>query len=434
MGIYTIPEENIEKLEKKILKLQNRANKNNLEPIVFEKLASFGICIPNIDGVSIQETYYNVFVEGKPPMMPGFKLIGKLEPSDTGNILSLYDKDFKDFHKKFGEKDATCCDHCNTNRKRNYGYVVQNTEENKELIVASSCLENYVIEKDPEQIAAFESLEKYIQEEHGKRTTIPELFFDKKDMLAFIVAKVKTSNYNHYSPTTIAKIMDYGKKNNYNTDSEEFINNIDQYERHSLIRLKNEIYTTHTELYKQVEDIVTFAKKEYDEKAKNDQEDYKDWNKYLVVHNNNLIKPNQIGYFYSVIKDYNTSQQLKKNEHLNYVGEVGKMGEFDVKLSSLSKHSSLYGSGDYFKYEFRLQNNDKITLFTTKTLFEENNTPEDFVRITGKIKDHKMYNNEKSTIIKNVKVLGKTQDFTTDPVAVLEEVKKTKKTIKKNVL
>lgn len=428
MTNYIIPDENIERLEKKILKLQNRSNKNGLEPIIFKKMATFGIFYPNDRGQVREEIYHNVFVEGKPPMLPGFKLIGKLEPSDKGNILSLYDKDFKEFHTKFGERDATCCDHCNTNRKRNYGYVVRNELEDKELIVASSCLENYVIEKDPEQITAFESLERYIQEEHGKRATKADVFMNKMDVLIFTLAKVKSINYNYYHPETVSGVLFDGKAVNFDVTKLLDTSKEDM----SLYKLKSFIYENHTTLLDEAKNIIIFAKNEYEKKANNSEEDYKDWNKYLVIHNNEFIKPTEISYFYQIIKEFNKNQ-LEKNIHLtNHLGEIDKKGQFDVKLVNIEEKSSLYTDGIYYRYDFINSNNDKMVLFSTKIFFEKDKLPNDNIRIEGKIKSHGIFNGEKTTTIKNIKVLGLAKDFTELPISVLEEQKKVKKPLKNN--
>lgn len=92
---FKIPSENYESLEKKIKALNNKALKLNLDPIELDIIYSIGVSVPQEDGSFKEIKYLSVNVNGSPPVLSDWRLIGIIEPTEKGNFITEIGNHFK---------------------------------------------------------------------------------------------------------------------------------------------------------------------------------------------------------------------------------------------------------------------------------------------------------------------------------------------------
>jgi len=148
-----IPEVNYAKLASKIAKLNKKAAKLGTPEITMTVLAERFEIWHKTDAtghsIEVPVKVFDVEVVGEAPVLNGWKLAAKLEHTPNGNVMySLLETDLP---AKFRTVDPWC-EHCKTNRERNYTYVV--TSEAGEFVqVGSTCLKDFTGHANPEALA-----------------------------------------------------------------------------------------------------------------------------------------------------------------------------------------------------------------------------------------------------------------------------------------
>lgn len=102
-----------------------------------------------------REVIFYVEIAGEAPQVPGFRFVGKIEPSHVegfnfvSGVLS-------------GELDLTSfasaaieCEHCETRRSRKAAYLIESTETGKIFKVGRNCLKDFTGHSSPESCASF---------------------------------------------------------------------------------------------------------------------------------------------------------------------------------------------------------------------------------------------------------------------------------------
>ena len=130
--IYRVPEQNLEALTARIAKLNKRAAKLKMEPLVLSQIGEefitrtkwieveFG---PN-KKVEYQIRIFLVTVTGKCPRVNGWAMAATIAHDEAGNILRTV-PGFETTLPVIYRTAGTICDHCSTNRIRKDTYVLQ---------------------------------------------------------------------------------------------------------------------------------------------------------------------------------------------------------------------------------------------------------------------------------------------------------------------
>ena len=143
--IYTIPEENLESLQKKVKQINNKSLKLVGTPITLTKVEE------NFIQNEITKEWNKVIVveiNGEAPHYNGWEFVATLNHNyETGNIIKSAGQEVPIEYRTTPIK----CDHCGINRFRKDTYVVKNTETNEYKQVGSSCLKDFFNGRDPEQ-------------------------------------------------------------------------------------------------------------------------------------------------------------------------------------------------------------------------------------------------------------------------------------------
>ena len=179
--LYRIPEHNIEPLLARIAKMNKRATKLGMEPLVFSEIGEefdlfyrrdtlfdeidMGYKIPwgKIDllaGESLDDArkrfdlhmkspqqyslrrFVLVTVTGTLPRVNGWAMAATIQHEDGGNILRTV-PGFETLLPLAYRTASTLCEHCNTNRKRNDTYILQH-EDGSFKQVGRNCLADFI--------------------------------------------------------------------------------------------------------------------------------------------------------------------------------------------------------------------------------------------------------------------------------------------------
>jgi hypothetical protein len=170
---YSIPECNIESLEKKLTRIKNKCakygNEFHYERIGehFEekKFTDYNDVLFEINGQRVYRSwtevikYIDIEVEGKAEVN-GWSFAASLEYHDKGNII-------KSAGIEIPSRFYDCkpwCEHCKTKRDRAKSFIVFNEETNEFKQVGKSCLKDFTGGLSAEQAANFESFFKEVEE------------------------------------------------------------------------------------------------------------------------------------------------------------------------------------------------------------------------------------------------------------------------------
>lgn len=202
MATYSIPEMNIESLEKKLTRIRNKAEKYGCEFLYKRTGDHFETKETIENGKRRKEIihYIDIEVEGKAEVN-GWKFAATLDYTEKGNIISGVEG------LEIPERYYTCkpwCEHCKTRRDRKASYIVYNTESGEYKQVGRGCLKDFTGGLSAEAVAQYESWIKECEEASeytGWSSGMPH-YYDVKD---FMVATAETIRIYGY-----AKHGDYG--------------------------------------------------------------------------------------------------------------------------------------------------------------------------------------------------------------------------------
>lgn len=202
---YSIPEMNMESLEKKLTRIRNKAAKYGCD-FKYEKIGEhfeektitdWDDVIGVINGQTVyrkwKETikYIDIDVEGN-AAINGWKFAASLEFTEAGNII-----------KGTGEVEipqryydcAPWCEHCKTSRDRRHSYIVYN-EDGEFKQVGKSCLRDFTGGLSAEYVAQIESFIKEVEEARDiSYYGFSKTYFDVEDFMVFAAETIRLFGY-----------------------------------------------------------------------------------------------------------------------------------------------------------------------------------------------------------------------------------------------
>lgn len=406
---FKIPAENYESLEKKIVSLNNKAQKLNLEPIELDIISSIGVLIPKKDGSFKEIKYLNVNVTGEPPVLDGWKLVGIIEPTEKGNFITEINDSFS-IPVKYRHTDLCDCEHCGVKRDRTAAFVVMNKESLEFLQVGRVCLKSYTGDTDPKNIALYESFFKLRDfSKHSNEPNLKEMFNVDNILSLYIKGKELYPDMKHdYLVNVIIN------RNNYTSNIyREEINNI---RMNILENITDETFNK----VKEFKESILSLKNENNNSL---------WNYQLALKDKYTYKPFMLTESFEFKKAYDENMTLKEKllkeailkaqlifeeKELKktrvHVGVEGEKNKYKVTIEKIVPSYSEWGTS--FVYTFRDENKNCIVWFNSgKALFDED-TSQDYIKnnktfyIEGTVKKLSQYNDEPQTQLIRVKNLG----------------------------
>jgi len=194
--MYSIPEINMEGLEKKLRRIENKCLKYGCE-FKYERVGEHFEKRKYKDdrGVVREENvkYIDIDVEGKAEVN-GWRFAASLEYTDKGNVIQGVEG------IEIPDRYYSCspwCEHCKTRRDRKNSYIVFNEETGEFKQVGKSCLKDFTHGLSAEAVAQFESWFKEVEEasEFSGWGSFGGSYFDVKDFMVCAAETIRLFGY-----------------------------------------------------------------------------------------------------------------------------------------------------------------------------------------------------------------------------------------------
>jgi len=399
---FEIPACNLESLEQKIKKLNRKALKLNCQPITSETFDTFEKTpVSNNQDMNdyyithnITTTYYKVKLSGVSPIIAGYELIASCEAMENGTLIKtipgkIYPEEYR---------ELLVCEHCNSDRKRKYTFIVRHIESDTYKMVGKSCLKDFLGHVDPQFYASYLEIIN-ISDNSNEFDGIPlsAMKYDISRYLNIVAAVIREKGFisksKAYEEEGILSTSDIAEK--YITDT----------------RGKYTIDITDNDK-KIAEDALNWCKN----LPSDSLNDYL-YNIYLLSHERN-IRTKDFGFVASIIPSYlkTIERQIEAEKKLTQTKEesisdyIGTPGEkIQIELTYMNSFSyefqySAYNSQTNFIHKF-LDNNGNIFIWKTAKSIKEIVNGKNFytkecidvnighnLKLKGSIKEHNLFN------------------------------------------
>lgn len=196
MAIYSIPEMNMESLEKKLTRIRNKAAKYGCDfhyEQVGEHFETRELDERDEHGKPLTELvrYIDIDVAGKAEV-GGWQFAASLDYTSEGNIIHGV--------MEIPERYYTCspwCEHCKTRRDRKSSFIVYHAESGEFKQVGKSCLRDFTHGLSAEMAAQFESWIKECEEasEFSGMGGWPTRYFSTDSFMAATAETIRLFGY-----------------------------------------------------------------------------------------------------------------------------------------------------------------------------------------------------------------------------------------------
>lgn len=408
-----IPAENYESLSRKLVALNNKAQKLGLDEISLDIHYSIGIATPDPkEAGEFNETeFLQIEVIGEPPVLDGWKFVGIIEPTELGNLLIEIRSEYP-IPEKYRHTDLCDCEHCGVKRERNTAFVVMNEDTKEFLQVGRVCLKSYTSETDPKNIALYESFFKLKDFERpigaGRSTHIynpekilafyfkgVELYPDLKDSLLMLATK----SFSHL----MLDSRDYFK---YLNDAyKDIMLNMDEKTYEKVTEFKNSIIALDDTNNNRIWNYKLVLQEQYTANPRLVIESIE----FKEAHDRHLtIEAKRLAEHLARLKAKEELLEQKKTRQ--HVGVKDEKTDFHVRLERVQPIANDYGGSLLHVFRDKDENNiscfhSGVSLFTPEEKERLINSKEMFY-LQGTVKGHGTYNDEPQTKIIRMKYLG----------------------------
>lgn len=153
MAQYSIFEDNMERLEKKLNRIANKCKQFGCE-FSYKQIGEEFKELKDEKGNKYTARFVIVEAEGK-AVINGWKFIASVEHTEKGNIINRIGE--VEVPERYYSSKAVC-EHCNSKRYRKDTYIVMNEETGEFKQVGKSCLNDFTNGMSAESIAQYISL------------------------------------------------------------------------------------------------------------------------------------------------------------------------------------------------------------------------------------------------------------------------------------
>lgn len=196
LEVFKIPSFKISSVKKKIEKLAKRAVKNGNPDIQ----VSFGerelLKYVTEDGEELKIEYVSVSVTGEAPHIAGWDFLARIELLEGENLIHNVPGSKIQLDKSFRHHNGYC-DHCNSSRRRNDVFVLSNGSE--QIAVGRTCLRDFLGIDDPKKIIGraqfFEEMRNSFEEEDDFNSISGWGYVLLRDVLEYSAANIRVNGY-----------------------------------------------------------------------------------------------------------------------------------------------------------------------------------------------------------------------------------------------
>lgn len=344
---FAIHESNLDRLQKKVTRIQNKCKKYGCDFLYREVGEEFRTLDEGTSKERV-ERYVLVEAEGK-AVVNGWEFAATLEHTDTGNIIRQFLEGVE-----IPDRYRTCdafCEHCKIRRPRKDTYIVYNKETNEFKQVGSSCLCDFTGGLSAEAVASYISMfDEMIKGESPEAGYSIHPFYELDKVLAYATVYVSDLGYvssQSWSGSTRDTVLeairyDQGKAN--------------KVERESVEEYRNKFHPNYTseEVINRVSEIREFIKAA--------EADSSYINNLKVIESSGHVDARNLGYAVSMVSCYNRhvekverqrvreAAQKVEAEVSNFLGSEGdRIVVVDPAVTPITSWDTMYGTTIRYK-------------------------------------------------------------------------------------
>lgn len=185
---YSIPQENMETLQKKMVRIQNKCRKYGCD-------FRFEIVGEEMRKINKHESIKCAIVEAEGiAIINDWQFVASLEHTEKGNIIN------KAIEVEVPERyynSRPVCEHCKTNHARKNTYIVRNVKTNEFKQVGTSCLKDFTFGMNAEAVAKYASALQEIEDaqDFSGGFGYHERYYDRDRFLQYAIEAVNKFGY-----------------------------------------------------------------------------------------------------------------------------------------------------------------------------------------------------------------------------------------------
>lgn len=395
---YSIFEGNMERLEKKMIRIQNKCRKYGCD-FVFKTVGEEYRDVEDEHGNMVTTRFIIIEAEGV-AKVNGWRFIAQIDSTPNGNIIN------KAVDVEIPERYYNCeptCEHCNRKRHRKSVYIVQNIETGEFKMVGKSCLKDFTNGMDAEAVASYTSMfEELIQGETPMDGCYIEKRYNTQEYLRYIAETIR-----HFGYVKTAKVGQSTKDKaaDYFGYYHGWFNSV--FDKAIREKIEKEIkeYGINADRPENFEEV-----KEALEWLDSQNEDNNYIHNLKVACSLDYISYKHFGIVASLFptfnKDLEKQAEIKaqkevdaKSEHQGKVGDRIEVTVADIRI--VTGWSTQFG----YTYIYKITD-DKGNIYTWKTQKYFNEDKYDSIKtIKGTVKEHNEFRGIKQTELTRCKVL-----------------------------
>lgn len=400
---YLIHEGNMERLQKKLKRIENKCKKYGNTEFKFEikgeeyrevkeddRIYNVKFCIVEVEGIA---------------KINDWVFVATIQHKDNGNIIRQFKTDIE-IPELYRYTDSVC-EHCNSKRIRKDTYLIYNeiTKEFKQ--VGKSCLNSFTNGLSAENVAQYISWFDEVIQGEAVDSLNSKKYYSVEDIILNAIETIK-----HYGFISRAMAMESNDRFIKTTTERvtEFMfphrcmNRKDILKEMEQIGYNAETKENETELHKMLEWL---------DKADNNSQYIYNLkttvaDKYCENRDFGLVVSLPSAYFKAfereqdrISREQKRAEKRALNENKSYVGNVGE--RLDIDISSVECVTSFPTDYGMMRiYRFKTVNGD-ILIWKTSNFIEHTDKVK---KIKATIKKHTDYKEEKQTEINRVKIVG----------------------------
>ena len=191
---YAIYEGNMERLEKKMTRIQNKCRKYGCD-FTYEEVGEEYRTLKDERGNEYQARFVIIEAEGV-AVVSGWKFIASVEHTEKGNLINRA-CDIEVPERYYTGRPV--CEHCNSQRARKDTYIVMDEETGEFKQVGKSCLKDFTHGMSAEAVAQYTAaFEELIQGEEPYEGCSIERYIETEEWLRYVAETIRHFGYVKY--------------------------------------------------------------------------------------------------------------------------------------------------------------------------------------------------------------------------------------------
>lgn len=201
--VYSILEANMERLEKKLTRIQNKCKRFGCS-FTYEKVGEEFKTLKDERGVEYKAKFILIEAEGK-AVLNDWVFVASVQHTEKGNIINSTGCSIEVPERYYTSEPI--CEHCNSKRARKDTYIVMNQVTGEFKQVGKSCLKDFTQGMDASMIAQYYSFfDELVKGEEPWQGCWIEPHYDLKEFLCY--ARQLCGQYSEYKLQAFRELVE----------------------------------------------------------------------------------------------------------------------------------------------------------------------------------------------------------------------------------